>query len=209
MHKCIPLFSSPWKPSLRLTAQTASSFLAHFTSLTLAIQRVGPSVAGEDQVWLRYSVWGDHLFCYGWSGRTVFEGGQSTVWQVLLWHFKLWLHFPLWCFLISFYGLGIMHFIWEFYFCCSVVVEYVCVYFKTWLGHAKQSVCFSCPPHSGRATPFRISKITSHSCMCWIDCVFYMQILFEGVFQHLPSKAPPTSAAGFKDNFVVTLLHLL
>ena len=38
----------------------------------------GPSVAGGDQVWLRYSVWGDHLFCHGWSGGTDFEGGPST-----------------------------------------------------------------------------------------------------------------------------------
>ena len=34
---------------------------------------VGPSAAGGDQVWLRYSVRGDHIFCYGRSGGTIYS----------------------------------------------------------------------------------------------------------------------------------------
>ena len=40
--------------------------------------RVGPSAAWGEQIWLRYSVQVDHLFCYGRSGGTGFEGGPST-----------------------------------------------------------------------------------------------------------------------------------
>jgi len=42
-------------------------------------QQVGPSAEGGDQIWLRYLVRVDQLFCCGQSGGTTFEGGLSTV----------------------------------------------------------------------------------------------------------------------------------